>query len=766
MGISITSMTGQQMQALGVVDSFDIASFTPGVSLGGSQAGKNTQFTIRGVTQTDFNDVVEAPTAVYLDDGYIAVAQGQTFAVFDIARVEILKGPQGTLFGRNATGGLIHYISNKPSLEGPEGYVDVKLGRFDTPAHANDRQVQAAASTPLSDTVAVRAAINYNDQDAYLKNLYPYGTSSVSGTGSAPDAGADLGDDKTLAGRLSLAWQASDCVDVALSANYADSDFATGPYQSKPVIGVYNGVNGGGELINVIDVAPGETRQSIAADGSDNGRDLADLGFLVDAGPRPVPGGDFFGYIDPDGDDFKTSSDYAFDGNSELETKGLNARVDWEISEDLTLTWVSDWKDYEKLMFLDVDAAPVNQLSNYAGVDGNSVTQELRLNGTADRMRWVAGLYYLNIDVESMNGLKAPNNNILAGPVLNDIFGLPPAVDIGVDAQMETDSYSLFGQVEYDLSDQWTLIAGLRGMREDKDYHMTNGFYLSTSSREIHQGGYLGGPIANYRDDSSDNLWTGKVQLDWKPTDDLLVYAGVNRGVKAGSYNAPLVGGYFAAGGDSALPYDEEILLSYEGGFKATFMDGLARLNGAVFYYDYQDYQAFLFTGVGGVVINRDAENIGAEFDLQISPAEGWDIMLGGSWYDAEVQDVPLVIGSSTTIDVKPTYAPEYQAFGLVRYEWSALSGTMAVQADFNYSDEFYYNLRNFDADKFDSYTVFNARISWLSAEENWELALAARNFTDERAGLMGYDLSNLCGCNETSFRDPRWYGVNVRYSF
>ena len=178
-GISITSMTGQQMQALGVVDSFDIASFTPGVSLGGSQAGKNTQFTIRGVTQTDFNDVVEAPTAVYLDDGYIAVAQGQTFAVFDIARVEILKGPQGTLFGRNATGGLIHYISNKPSLEGPEGYVDVKLGRFDTPAHANDRQVQAAASTPLSDTVAVRAAINYNDQDAYLKNLYPYGTSSV-----------------------------------------------------------------------------------------------------------------------------------------------------------------------------------------------------------------------------------------------------------------------------------------------------------------------------------------------------------------------------------------------------------------------------------------------------------------------------------------------------------------------------------------------------------------------------------------------------------
>jgi iron complex outermembrane receptor protein len=532
------------------------------------------------------------------------------------------------------------------------------------------------------------------------------------------------------------------------------------------VIGLYNGVNGGGELVNVIDVAPGETRQSIAADGSDNGRDLADLGFLVDAGPRPVPGGDFFGYIDPDGDDFKTSGDYAFEGNGHTENKDLNGRVDWEISEGMTLTSITDWKEYEKLMFLDVDAAPVNQLANYAGVDANSFTQELRLNGTSDRMRWVAGLYYLNIDIDSLNGLKAPENTILAGPVLDEIFGLPPAVDIGVDAQLETDSYSVFGQIEYDLSEQLTLITGLRAMREDKDYHMTNGFYVSTSSREVHQGGYLGGPVADYSDTSSDDLWTGKIQLDWRPSDDLLLYAGVNRGVKAGSYNAPLVGGYFAAGGNSALPYDEEVLLSYEGGFKASMMDGLARLNGAVFYYDYTDYQAFLFTGVGGVVINRDAENIGAEMDLQLSPADGWDIMLGASWYDAEVKDVPLVIGSSTSINVKPTYAPELQAFGLVRYEWSALTGTMAIQTDFSYSDEFYYNLRNFDADKFDSYTLYNARLSWLSANHDWEIALAARNLTDERAGMLGYDLSNLCGCNEVSYRDPRWYGVNVRYTF
>jgi iron complex outermembrane receptor protein len=106
--IAITAFSGAQMNAMGVQESFDIATFTPGVHISGNLAGQNTQFSIRGVTQNDFNDIIEAPNAVYLDEGYIAVAQGQTFAVFDIDRVEILKGPQGTLFGRNATGGLVN----------------------------------------------------------------------------------------------------------------------------------------------------------------------------------------------------------------------------------------------------------------------------------------------------------------------------------------------------------------------------------------------------------------------------------------------------------------------------------------------------------------------------------------------------------------------------------------------------------------------------------------------------------------------------------
>jgi iron complex outermembrane receptor protein len=102
----------------------------------------------------------------------------------------------------------------------------------------------------------------------------------------------------------------------------------------------------------------------------------------------------------------------------------------------------------------------------------------------------------------------------------------------------------------------------------------------------------------------------------------------------------------------------------------------------------------------------------------------------------------------------------------MVRYEWAALGGTMAAQGDAAYSDEFYYNLRNFDADKFDSYVLANLRLSWLNADAKWETSLIVRNVMDERAGTIGFDLATLCGCNEVAYREPRWYGVSVRYNF
>lgn len=773
--IAVNAFTGVQMRALGVQQSIDIAAFNPGVHISGNLAGQNTQFSIRGVTQNDFNDIIEAPNAVYLDEGYLAVAQAQTFAVLDVNRVEVLKGPQGTLFGRNATGGLVHYISNKPGFDKSSGFVDLEAGLIDSPADASRYTVEAAVGGPLSDKIAARVAVRYNNQEPWLKNRYPQAEFSGS---PGPGAGADLGDDDTFVGRFSLSFLPSDNLQIDLSANHTQSEVGTGPYQSKSTIAVVRDVAVGGvtspELVNVIDTPPTETRLSISQDqtgadtGNDAGGDAIDGDGLISEAAiglaaRSVAGGDFFGYLDPDGDSPTFSGDFAFKDHGETETSGLNGRLEWQANDSVTLTSITDHKEYSKLLFIDVDSAPANQLGNYATVDASSFTQEIRLHGNTARATWLVGFFYLNIDSQSDNGLKASTNSIVAS------LPMSSPIDIGTVANLETNSYNLFGQIDFDLTRTLSATLGLRVIQEEKDFDVAIGVFPSTGNFEVNRGDFIpnifgaGSPF-RYAQKTSDTLWAGKVQLDWRPTDDLLIYAGINRGIKAGSFNAPLLGSYLGSGGNAALPYKEEILTAYEGGFKATLGQN-TRLNGSVFYYDYSDYQAFLFVGVSGVVLNADAETYGFELELETSPVRGLDLLLGMSYFDATVKDILLRNGSPLPArDVNPTYAPELQATGVIRYAWSLLGGSMAVQGDVNYSDEYFYNLRNFDADKFDDYLLVNAQLSWEI--NSWAATLAVRNLTDERIGIQGFDLATLCGCNEVAYRPPRTYTFSLRYSF
>ena len=786
-GIAVSAFTGDQLRAFDATDSFDIAAYTPGVHISGNLAGQNTQFTIRGVTQNDFNDIIESPNAVYLDEGYIAIAQAQTFALLDLERVEILKGPQGTLFGRNATGGVVSFFSKKPSFEEFEGFVQADWGQFDVPNNANRFSIEGAFGGPISDTVAIRAAFRHSEQDAYLENLYPQGQPEFNVFGlpffpigdPGEGSGADLGDDDTTVGRLTLSIRPSDRLDITISGNYADSELSTGPYQSKSTIALVEDIGGRSEVYNVIDTPANETRLSIlTAGGTDSGLDGGGDG-LVDSpfGPgncaaiglcaRMAPGADFFGYIDPDGDDFTFSSDFAFDDQGSTENAGLNARIEYELQNGMSFVSVTDHKSYKKKLFIDVDAAPVNQLANYGSVDATSFTQEFRLSGGSERSDWVVGAYYLNIDTDSSNALKAPPNSIFG------MIALP--ADVVTIASLETDSYSLFGQYEYQLSDAMRLIGGVRIMREEKDYvgnwgltpSMGNDQVSYDTSMYIPNAAGAGDPLS-YQDDLSESFWTGKLQLDYTPSDDLLIYAGVNRGVKAGSFNAALLGAYLGGGGNAGVPYDEEVLTSFEVGFKSTIAGGAARLNGSAYYYDYADYQAFLFVGVGGNSVNLDAETYGAEIELQASPTDRLDLILSASYVDATIEDLPLRNGSPLPPrDVTPTYTPEVQAFAMARYTIPLAGGSsVAIQGDLSYSDEFYYNLRNFDADKFDSYTMVNGLISWTSSDQSLVASLLMNNITDERAGIQGFDLATLCGCNEVSYRAPRNWAVQVRKEF
>ena len=750
-GIAITAYSGEQLRALNVTDSRDLASLTPGVHLGGALAGQNSQYTIRGVTQNDFNDIVEAPNAVYLDDGYIAIGQGQSFALFDIDRVEVLKGPQGTLFGRNATGGLVRFITRKPKLGAVEGFVDLNYGIYDSSGSPTAFHGEAAVNLPMGSTMATRIAVMWNKAQPWLRNEYPSG--AVGGSPGA-GAGADLGDDDTLAGRITTLFEPSDGVRILLSANAARTRMSTAPYQQKPTIGVFNSA---GELINVINASPTETRASIAGNGGDFGSDLNNDGVFGDSFGR-APGADFFGYIDPDGNGPRTSSDFTFRNQGHVRTWGVNLNGEFDLSDSVKLAAVTDYKDFYKIGFVDADSGPGNQAGVYQGVTANTFSQELRLTGKSDLVNWTAGLYYLHIKAHSRSGLKFPVGSVVPGAPF----------DIGADGTLRTNSYSAFGQLDWHISPQLTLITGARIIREQKEMDFIQAIWGTVDSRESQIGSpFVIGPLftpapTGYFDKSGRTLWAGKVQLDYQATPDLLIYAGINRGVKAGSYNAPVPGGLPVP--SSFIPYKPEVLLNYEGGIKYTFPDRKTRFTASVFHYDYKDYQAFLFSGVGGVVINADATTTGGEASLFTSPVKGLDIGLSVSYFDSKVKDVPLRVGGPIRRDVKPNYAPPLQASALVRYEWEAFGGKLSVQSDASYTDPFYYNLRNFDADKYGRTVMVNAGFGW--SNDVWELNFRIRNLTNTHVGIQGFDLATFCGCNEVSYKPPRMFQVGARYNF
>jgi iron complex outermembrane receptor protein len=758
-GISITAFSGEQIDTLGFSKSSDLSLMTPGVHVGGNLAGQNLQFTIRGVAQNDFNDQTESPVAVYIDDTYVAMAQGQRFAMYDLERVEILKGPQGTLFGRNATGGLAHFVTRGPTSE-LEGYGRLEYGDFDRV------KFTGALSGPLSDKVSGRLSAFYHTQDGYLKNHYdPTDPQSFnfSDLALSEGTGDDFGAEENIAVRAQVQMELNDAASVWVSANVAKSDLSTSPYQSEATAAVMD--------------AQGRQRNAIfqPADSTAQGFSF-ETGDPIDTGiwgpfPRPVPGGDATGYIDRDGNGVDyTEGDVAFDDHNSMDSAGVSVRVDWDIG-DVEFVSVTDFKDFDKLIGMDVDSAPMNQLSVWFDAEVDQVSQEFRLGGSTDRMRWLTGMYFLHVEYDNNIGFKALDNAPLLLPP-----GTPSA-DYPAHVEQETDNLSIFAQIDYDLSDTLLLTLGARVMEEEKDFLYDLQVRELVTARGFATGllvgtfsDVVGLPVSTFFTDSaSDTLWAGKVQLDYKPNDDLLIYAGYNRGIKAGGFNSPIdfggsQMGALMAGGEYGYRYDEEVLNAYEVGFKKTFANGRARLNGSLYFYDYEDYQGFVFAGVSGTVVNYDSEVIGGEIELIASPTEGLDLYLSAAYIDADVADVEVAPGIFN--ETEPSYVPPLQLSALGRYAWQLGNGELAFQASVSYTDETFYTLRNYDSHKMDDHTIANLRLSYLTREGDWEIAAFMNNVTDEENEVMGFDISLFCGCSEIAVGEPRWWGISLQRNF
>lgn len=746
-GISIAAFGGRELRQMNVQSSIDVARLTPGVHISGNVGGQMSQFTIRGVTQNDFNDAIEAPVAVYVDDSYIPNMQGQTFGLFDLERVEVLKGPQGTLFGRNATGGLVHYVISKPTDEF-EGRVDGTYGRF------NSAKLEGVVNLPLSDTVALRVSGLLDRNDSYWKNVYPAGAAGgvpVNLGGVTNPCCRDEGYSNTLAGRVQLQFKPSDDLTIRLVGSAARQHLSSGQYTQSPTVAV---LDAAGRVVNAIYASPTETRTAIGPNGEN-------VTAIPNSPPSRAPGADWFGFVAPSGKSLTLSKDFAVSDLNRTEAYNAGLHVDYDLG-GVDLVSVSNYMRFKKNFAMDVDASPTN-LVNYGTIgDTDSISQELRLSGSSDNLTWTAGVYYLNIDAKSLNGFLAP-----AFSIFSSVFG---ATTTGIDLvntfRLKTESGSLFGQVEYGFAPGLKFILGGRLIREHQEYSFQSNAMADADPLRIDAVGTPLFPLQpSFQNTRTKTLWAGKAQIEYQPNRDLLFYVGINRGVKGGSYNAKLPDGTPPLTA-AQIPYRPEELLSYEGGFKATFLDGKANFNAAAYYYDYSNYQAFTFSNVSGYVQNRPARTYGAEFELSVRPVEGLQLSTSASFFNAQVKQLEIAPGIPR--DVRPSFAPQTQLAGRISYEppVDIAGGRITLGADGSYTSGFYHNLRNFDANWFKGYALFNARIGWEDANERFRLGVFVNNLADKRYKTVGYDLSTLCGCTEESYGRPRWWGISAGMSF
>ena len=588
-----------------------------------------------------------------------------------------------------------------------EAYLDLTVGEY------SKVRSEGALSGPLSDSVQGRLSFSTDHHDGFYENA----------------TGPDLVENATINLRGQLNIDLSDQTSLLLSTRYSDTD--------RPNAGVYHQFG----------AAPDPTNDFLVERITDSNRALLDsfcTGFNGFPTMTPPGGSDCFGNIESS-DVFSVSPDTI--GFFERQLLGATGTLTWQVNDSVAFTSITDFQSIEKSYLEDNDSTSLPITTFFQEQDADQFSQEIRLSGGSDNTQWVVGAYYLTIDNDSQQRVnQLPFFDI-------EFFDL-------LDHQ--TDTYAVFGQTDFQLSDRVSLIAGLRWTEDEKDMDLLNdcfdtdafgfggtcnAFGIAVDTRIV--GG------------RSDSDWSGKLELNYKPNDNWLWYIGATRGIKGGVLNAAV--GAAAGVNLASLQIEPEALTSIEGGFKSTLANGRARLNVSVFSYDYSDYQAYDFVGVAAVLRNQDANSFGGEIELQATPVDGLDIVLGAAYLDSEVEDVLLPSGQRSNQEMP--FAPELTFNGLVRYEWPAIGGAIAVQSDFSYVDDRFYSSVNHPVLSDDSYFLANARISYIGGDRRWDVTAFVNNLTDEEYTVYAFDLSFQGGGYAIeSYAPPRWAGVSFSY--
>jgi iron complex outermembrane recepter protein len=700
---SVSAVTAEQLKDLGITSTTAIAQYVPGVQLMSVNSNTDNFFSIRGATQNDYAEHEESPVAVYMDGVYLSQAAGTSALLFDTERVEVLRGPQGTLFGRNATAGLVQYISKAPT-DHPDGYFETSYGNY------NANHTEAAFGTGIAPGWSFRISAANDYMDPYLTNaLYP-------------DKGA--GNSNSRAVRLQLKWEPGSSFDATLNLHGVILNDRDGLYKFTNVYADPNN-----HLLSAY--VPANLNPWNTCDGCD-----------------------ILGYKQPSSYDYYTSAADIVGYNKEHtlgSTLTMHGRFD-----GLTLTSISDFTQYYKDYNEDSESSPQDETQFWTSVNTKQYSQELHVdNGGDGRLRWVAGVYYLK-----MNGKYDEGSG--QGDQYFALLPLGPSPGNDQRYEIDTKSWSEFAQAEFDLVPKLTLAAGGRWSTEEKTfdynyYAQTTGFkgspYASPAPYFQINPALSGDAARIHRSD-----WSGKVALNYHITQDIMPYVSWNKGLKAGG---------FSAAGNPFLPvglfkFDEEKLYAYEAGIKTEGFDRRLRFNADVFKYSYVGYQAFNSVGIYNYITNNPGKMRGGEAELTLVPLSGLTIRAGVALLDAWIKNIALPDGTIT--DVRPTQAPRTNITTSVNYGWGVpFGGAMQLGADYSYRSSLYYSLLNDPASRQGGYGLLNLHAEYTTPNGHWSFRLHAENVTNKEY-LNNAIVSGITGFGQSSPGMPVTYGIRVGY--
>ncbi|MEX6725496.1 TonB-dependent receptor [Parapedomonas caeni] len=715
--VSIAAFSAANLEARQVNNIADIGKFTPnmsfenGANIGGSSASV-TMF-IRGIGQTDFNLTIDPGVGLYVDGVYVSRSVGALLDTADVESVQVLRGPQGTLFGKNTIGGAVVITSKRPSDE-LEFSVEATTGRYDR------FDAKTTINVPITDRFKIRASGSVQTRDGYVERLTD---------------GEMMGNQKSLSGRLVAEFNATDnfTVTLAVDGNKRREQAAPPILLDTNEFGQFAGFNN----FALNSCTPGSTSSVCYNDH----------------------------WIT--GDKYKT---WAGDDNeSNMDLWGVSMTLDW----DLDLLAVKSITAYRKLdsdFVLDIDASPLTISSSANEYSQKQFSQEFQFSGRAldDKLKWLLGLYYLKEKGTDRNYLSFSIADFLSGgKVDNDSYAAFSQVSYDLTDKL---SVTLGARYTYEkkrfLPNQYIINDFTGG-----DLLMLSRCYIATTPTLPPNPLCAADPTLNpdgnrilpyVQVSTTAKEFTPAITVDYKVTDEVLAYASYSKGFKSGGFTQRV----FPP--ESETPsFTPEFVNSYEVGLKTEWFDRRLRLNGAAFYTDYSDLQIVVNEGIAPKVRNAGKARIkGFELEYEVAVAEGIRWSGGAGYTDAYYLEVPA-IASPVTVASKLPNAPKWTATsGLSADVWTTEAGTLSLRGDWSYKGGHYKDAVNSAALYQKGVSLFNASATFTAADEHWSATFGATNLTNKKYLLSGYQDLAAASAVEGTFSRPREWYLKLKYQY